>query len=589
MSTLDRWLHEGWLRPVDHALADTLRRLRPDTPEPVLLAAALASHALAFGHGQLPLARAADLFLEIDAERPPPVMPELASWLEAVATSPWVLPPGDAAAHNAPLVFEQGQLYLRRYWRYEQSLADALRARTLAAPPLAVDAAWRRQRLAELFPLLATDPEDAQARAASALLDTRLLLLTGGPGTGKTTTVTRALVLAVEAALRAGQAPPRIVLAAPTGKAAARLAESLRENLAALLAQGVITQDVADCLPAQASTLHRLLGWRAGGTGFAHDVANPLRADGVVVDEASMVDLPMMARLVAAVAPDAGLLLVGDPDQLPSVDTGDVLAALCDRESVLPRVHLHRVHRQDAGLGVGALAARIRDGDAEGVLATLQSGTATGVSWLAGTDRGLPSAALAAALPAYRAVQQAANPADALERAKQFRLLTALRDGPSGSVELNARIADALRPVGERDQRLFPGALLMVTANSPRHGLFNGDIGVAWPDEQGQLRVWFDAGGSDGPRAWLPAALPAHEFAFALTVHKSQGSEFGEVFLALPERGARVLSRELLYTGLTRCRRGVTLWASETALRDGIGRGAQRWSGLAQRLLTTSC
>lgn len=584
MSTLDRWLHEGWLRPVDHALADTLRRLRPDTPEPVLLAAALASHALAFGHGQLPLARAAELFLEIDADRPPPVMPELESWLEAVASSPWALSPADAPDHNAPLVFEHGQLYLRRYWRYEQSLADALRARSLVVPTDAVDAAWREQRLLELFPLLASDPADAQAQAASALLDTRLLLLTGGPGTGKTTTVTRALVLAVEAAMRAGLPPPRIVLAAPTGKAAARLAESLRENLASLLADGAITQDVAACLPTQASTLHRLLGWRPGGQGFAHGAGHPLRADWVVVDEASMVDLPLMAKLVAAVAPEAGLLLVGDPDQLPSVETGDVLAALCDRESVLPRVHLHRVHRQDAGLGVGALAERIRDGDVEAVLTSLQSAAAAGVSWLAGTDRGLPAAALSAALPAYRAVQQAANPADALERAKRFRLLTALRDGPSGSQALNARIADALKPVGERDQRLFAGALLMVTANSPRHGLFNGDIGVAWPDEQGQLRVWFDAGDSDGPRAWLPAALPAHEFAFALTVHKSQGSEFGEVFLALPERGARVLSRELLYTGLTRCRRGVTLWASEAALREGLGRGAQRWSGLAARL-----
>ena len=584
MSTLDRWLHEGWLRPVDHALADTLRRLRPDTPDPVLLAAALASHALAFGHGQLPLARAAELFLEIDADRPPPVMPGLASWLEAVASSPWVLSPDDAADRSAPLVFEHGQLYLRRYWRYEQSLADALRARTLAAPRLAVDGAWRQARLAELFPLLAGDPGDAQAAAASALLDTRLLLLTGGPGTGKTTTVTRALVLAVEAALHAGLPPPRIALAAPTGKAAARLAESLRENLAALLAGGAITQDVAACLPTQASTLHRLLGWRAGGNDFAHDAANPLRADWVVVDEASMVDLPLMAKLVAAVAPDAGLLLVGDPDQLPSVETGDVLAALCDRDSVLPRVHLHRVHRQDAGLGVGALAEHIRDGDVEAVMASLQAGTAAGVSWQPGTDRGLPAAALAAALPAYRAVQQAATPADALERAKRFRLLTALRDGASGSQALNARIADALKPAGERDHRLFAGALLMVTANSPRHGLFNGDIGVAWPDEQGQLRVWFDAGDSDGLRAWLPAALPAHEFAFALTVHKSQGSEFGEVFLALPERGARVLSRELLYTGLTRCRRGVTLWASEAALREGLCRGAQRWSGLAQRL-----
>jgi len=583
MSALDRWLHEGWLRPVDHALADTLRRLRPATREPVLLAAALASHALAFGHGQLPLARAAELFLEIDADRPPPVMPALESWREALASSPWVLSPADAVDQNAPLVFEQGQLYLRRYWRYEQSLADNLRARCLGAPALPVDPAWRAQRLAELFPLLAGDPADAQAQAAGALLHTRLLLLTGGPGTGKTTTVTRALVLAVEAALRAGQPPPRIALAAPTGKAAARLAESLRENLATLRASGAVTDAVAACLPTQASTLHRLLGWRAGG-GFAHGAAHPLRANWVVVDEASMVDLPLMAKLVAAVPADAGLLLVGDPDQLPSVDTGDVLAALCDGASVLPRVHLQRVHRQDAGLGVGALAGGIRDGHTDAVLASLHSGDAAGVRWLAGTDRGLPAAALAAALPAYRAVQQAAGPADALERAKRFRLLTALRDGPSGSVELNARIADALRPVGERDQRLFAGALLMITSNSPRHGLFNGDIGAAWPDEQGQLRVWFDAGGSDGPRAWLPAALPAHEFAFALTVHKSQGSEFGEVFLALPERGARVLSRELLYTGLTRCRRGVTLWASEAALREGIGRGAQRWSGLAQRL-----
>jgi exodeoxyribonuclease V alpha subunit len=584
MSTLDRWLHEGWLRPVDHALADTLRRLRPDTREPVLLAAALASHALAFGHGQLPLARAAELLLEIDADRPPPVMPELESWGEALASSPWVLSPAQAMDENAPLVFENGQLYLRRYWCYEQSLADALRARCRAAPALLVDPAWRAQRLAELFPLLASDPADAQAQAAGALLDTRLLLLTGGPGTGKTTTVTRALVLAVEAALRAGQPPPRIALAAPTGKAAARLAESLRENIAMLRASGAVSDAVAACLPTQASTLHRLLGWRPGGNGFAHGVDHPLRADWVVVDEASMVDLPLMAKLLAAVPPDAGLLLVGDPDQLPSVETGDVLAALCDDASVLPRVHLRRVHRQDAGLGVGALAQGIRDGHTEAVLSSLQSGAAAGVQWLAGTDRGLPAAALAAALPAYRALQQADSPADALGRAKDFRLLTALRDGASGSVELNARMADALRPVGERDQRLFPGALLMITSNSPRHGLFNGDIGVAWPDEQGQLRVWFDAGDSDGPRAWLPAALPAHEFAFALTVHKSQGSEFGEVFLALPERGARVLSRELLYTGLTRCRRGVTLWASEAALREGIGRGAQRWSGLALRL-----
>lgn len=584
MSALDRWLAEGWLRPLDFALADSLRRLRPGTGDAVTLAAALASHALAFGHGLLPLSRVADLCLEIDAERPPPVMPALDGWLDALRSSPWVLAPDKAVTDNGPLVLDGGNVYLRRYWQHEHRLALSLRARASAPVPTreAGYAAWRDARLATLFPSLAANPDDAQAAAACALPDTRLLLLTGGPGTGKTTTVARALVLALEAARREG-GPLRIGLAAPTGKAAARLAESLRENLVALQAAGTVDATTRDALPISASTLHRLLGWRPGG-GFRHDAANPLPLDLLVVDEASMVDLPLMARLLDAVPPQATLLLVGDPDQLPSVDTGDVLSALCAPGSLLARVHLRTVYRQAEGHALATVAADIRDGRADAVLDALRDAGQPGLRWLPGTDRGLPAAALAAALPAYRAVQQADGAADALERAKRFRLLTALRDGASGSVELNARIADALRPVGERDQRLFTGALLMITSNSPRHGLFNGDIGVAWPDEQGQLRVWFDAGDSDGPRAWLPAALPAHEFAFALTVHKSQGSEFGEVFLALPERGARVLSRELLYTGLTRCRRGVTLWASEAALREGIGRGAQRWSGLALRL-----
>jgi exodeoxyribonuclease V alpha subunit len=204
-----------------------------------------------------------------------------------------------------------------------------------------------------------------------------------------------------------------------------------------------------------------------------------------------------------------------------------------------------------------------------------------GVRWWEARDELLAAFCLELALPAYHAVQTAATPDAALALATRFRVLTAVREGAAGSQTLNARIAAALDPM-RRGDGMFKGRLVLITENSPRHGLYNGDVGIAWPDEDGEPRVWFD--GRDGLRAWLPSALPAHESAFALTVHKAQGSEFDQVLLALPERGARVLSRELLYTGLTRCRKEIVLWASEPALRQSIARRAQRWSGLAERL-----
>ena len=417
---------------------------------------------------------------------------------------------------------------------------------------------------------------------------------------------------------------PRIALAAPTGKAAARLAESVRESLAQLVAAGTITAEAATQLAPDAKTLHRLLGWRPDGTDFRHDAAHPLPADLVIVDEASMIDLPMMCKLVEAVAPTATLLLIGDRDQLPSVETGDVLAALSDalvgagmtmptstvttsrspvcREAlsnevaVMPaptssehRVHLTYAHRQRADIDVAALAALVRDGDVDAALSGLATDAFRGVSWRDGGDRTVGDAVLAAALPAFRRIAAAPDVTAALEQARQFRVLTAVREGPAGSQTLNAQIAAALDPA-RRGSGFFHGRLVLITENSYRHGLFNGDIGIAWREDSDAMgapieptvRVWFDADG--GPRAWLPAALPAHESAFALTVHKSQGSEFERVFLALPERGARPVSRELLYTGLTRCRQAVTVWATEQTLRDGIARRAQRWSGLAARL-----
>lgn len=598
MSLVATLARQGWLRLLDHEFALTLQRLRPETHELVLAAAALANRALAFGHSALRLDRLALLFTEIAPGRDAPELPAPAAWHAALRESAWV---EDCATRDSfdarsptPLVLDGGHIYLRRYHGYETRLAQALLARTQSSRMRPAEASTDA-RLRQLFPSLAQDPADAQARAAQAFRDSPLLLLTGGPGTGKTTTVARALVLRIEDAVRAGRAPLRIALAAPTGKAAARLAQAVRDSAQALRAQGLLAEEVMAALPSEASTLHRLLGWRSGAVQFRHDALHPLPADIVVVDEASMVDLPLMCKLVEAVAPGAALLLIGDRDQLPSVETGAALAALCDAADAGGALAAHRVAltrgwRQHDDLDVASLAAHVRDGEPDAALQALREGRLRGIDWIPARERSPWPALESRALAAYRAVAAADSPLQALERAQRLRVLTAVREGPAGSVTLNAQIAQALQAPDARGERFFHGALLIVTENSYRHGLFNGDIGLVWRDAaDGDLRVWFERGdgSEDGLCAWLPSALPAHEPAFALTVHKSQGSEFDDVLLVLPPGGgeaSRVLSRELLYTGLTRCRRSLALWADEAALRAAIARPALRWSGLAGRL-----
>lgn len=605
MNALDRWLREGWLRAVDHALGTTLQRLRPDTPEAVALAAALASRALEFGHSGVPLADVASLLAEVDSQGTPPALPALDAWREALLASAFV---GDGVdeARGLPLVFEHGRIALRRYWDYERRLARALRALSGAIEP-AADASWLRQRLGALF---APSAElDHQALAAFVAQRERLLLLTGGPGTGKTTTVARLLALRVEQALRSG-VPLRVGLAAPTGKAAARLSAALHENLGRLRADGRISEEVVAALPTNATTLHRLLGWQPQSIAFRHDAAHPLPLDVLVIDEASMVDLPLMCKLVEALAPNTSLILLGDRDQLPSVETGDVLAALCDASgdglglpstlardaqaalgfavgertgsSVLVRVELARSYRQSAALDVAPLAAAVRTGDVDTVLMGLHAQAYRGMHWRNGVDTAMQAFVFERAVPYFRALAAAADVRVALALARQFGVLTAVREGDAGSLALNAGIALALQSPGAREDAFFHGRLVMIRENSYRQGLYNGDIGVCWHDVDGNVRVWFDVGGE--ARAWLPASLPRHESAFALTVHKAQGSEFDAVLFVLPQRGARVLSRELVYTGLTRARSDLTLWANEAVLGEAVARRAQRWSGVADRL-----
>ncbi|MEQ7708057.1 AAA family ATPase [Xanthomonas sp. WHRI 8812E] len=666
---------------------------------------------------------------------------------------------------------------------------------------------------------------DRQAQAAALALRRALLLITGGPGTGKTTTIARLLLLRIAQAHAAGHAPPRIALAAPTGRAAERMAESLRAAVARAIAAGIqlpphpnaapprpttqspnpatsplrpateatnlgasplaqatetagphvsprpqaeaaspdvsphlqakaaspyvyplpqaeaaspdvsphpqaeaaspdvsphpqaeaASPDVSplplagegarragegpplpweSLLPTGASTLHRLLGVIPDSPNFRHNADNPLPFDLIVIDEASMVDLPLMCKLVEAVADGTQLILLGDADQLPSVEAGDVLAAILqaagpgdalqphDADALQPllgsaptgstpasiqtvshtishthssglsghRVHLLRGYRQAENFALAPLADAIRAGDADTALALLRSGELAGVHFHEDGDDPL-TLGRDALLAHWRALADAQDPAAALRAASCLRLLTAVRAGPQGARGLNARIEQLLTDTGSGARRLggaspwFQGRLLLITENSYRHGLFNGDVGICLQGEaspssgqsvanpfsgrddtsassersdastvttradaapssgpshtsgtatrddpaadrraQGPLVAWFEGDGDGQVRGFHPAALPAHESAFAMTVHKAQGSEFDDVWLQLPTRDARVLSRELLYTGITRARRALHLAGSEAVIRAALARHAARISGLAWRL-----
>lgn len=614
MSLLRELNRLGALRALDDALANTLHRLDPDTPDAVLAAAALASLAVAQGHAGFDPARPR---LVVDADLP---WPDADAWAAQLTASPFVAVPATADDETAaaPLVFERladgpALLYLRRYREYERRLALRLRAIAGATVP-DTGITPLAPLFAQLFPDAAAG--DAQARAAALALRRALLLVTGGPGTGKTTTIARLLALRVAQAMQAGHAPPRIALAAPTGRAADRMADSLRAAVQGMAARGVDAA-VLDALPAVASTLHRLLGVIPDRPDFRHHAGHPLPFDIVVVDEASMVDLPLMCKLAETVPDGAQLILLGDPDQLPSVEAGDVLAGILraagdgtalrpDDAAALapllgapppstaattppttPALHGHRIHltrgwRQSDTLALAPLADAVRRGDAGAALALLHGGQLANVHFHEDVDDPLAAPGVDL-LVHFRALAQAADPAEALARARRLRLLTALRDGPQGALGLNARLEAQLsgRRIGS-PPAWFPGRLLQITENSYRHGLFNGDVGVCLPDADGALLAWFPGG--DGVRAFHPGALPAHESAFAMTVHKAQGSEFDAVWLQLPRRDARVLSRELLYTGLTRARTVLHIAGSTEVIAAALARHAGRVSGLGGRL-----
>ncbi len=567
-TTLARLQQSGHLRRVDAALGEWIARAFPAAGPDTTLVAALAARAIADGHSALALTQA-QAWLDSLTGGTAPRLPDVPAWQTCLHESPAVAATAlDTPAALRPLVLDaQGRIYLRRYFEYERQLARSLIARARA------DRAESRvpgpeSRSFEI------DPE--QQRAIATALAHRFTLVTGGPGSGKTFSVARILAALAQ---HAGGKPLRIVLSAPTGKAAARLGEALRAQLGKLDLPDAITAQI----PRDMQTLHSLLGVSPWRTQPRFDHTTRLPFDVVVVDEVSMVDLPMMAKLADAVADDARLILLGDPGQLSAVEAGNVLGALVEAAGDGPlrdcHVALTHSHRFGADSVLGALAESIARGDTDAALRVLEHPGDIAFANDAGNTRLVEAAAAA-----FQAVLAADAPEQALQAARGFRVLTALRHGPSGCLALDAAINARLqRMTGARSSdHLWRGRLILVTANRPELGLFNGDTGVIWPDADGAWKAWFD-GSAGTPRVLPAAALPPHEGAFALTVHKAQGSEFERIALVIGPDSA-VLTRELLYTSVTRARTGVALYSTPGTLRAGIARRTLRMTGLADRL-----
>ncbi|CAI2521994.1 exodeoxyribonuclease V subunit alpha [Serratia proteamaculans] len=605
----------GVLRPLDLQFARVVAG--SDEPEMLLAAACLSAEAGA-GHVCLMLEQLLPENL-FDGRQPELAQAawlaagqlDVAGWQQRLSASAAV---GDGST-AMPMVLQQQRLYLQRMWQNEGEVAEFISSDSL---PQAVEEAELRAILDQLFGE-ATDEPDWQKIAAAVAATRRIAVISGGPGTGKTTTVAKLLAALVQ--LAEGRRL-RIQLAAPTGKAAARLTESLGSAGKQL----ALTPEQRALFPTEASTLHRLLGAQPNSQRMRYHSGNRLHLDVLVVDEASMVDLPMMARLIAALPAQARVIFLGDRDQLASVEAGAVLGDICRfaeqgysvaRAEQLSRLTgcllqgesaqaeaavrdslclLRKSYRFDANSGIGQLASAVNTGNGKLALAALD-GRFSDVSGYPLAETQDYQALLDACVTGYRDyLQQVVAGADAvavLAAFARFQVLCALREGPFGIAGLNERIETGLQRAGLIQRkpgaagRWYSGRPVMIGRNDSALGLFNGDIGIALRDETGELRVHFQL--PDGSiKSVQPSRLPAHETAYAMTVHKSQGSEFDHTVLVLPNHFLPVLTRELVYTAITRARRQLSLYAIDAVLMRAIRTPTQRRSGLAERLQITA-
>ncbi|QYJ73711.1 exodeoxyribonuclease V subunit alpha [Shewanella sp. FJAT-52076] len=610
---LKLWQSQGELSSLDRHFALQMAELHNDNSPLMLLMCVLVSRQLSRQHPCLDLSalmlanpmgtRQAQLRIVADY---PALLRAIAN-LDAVGTPD----------ENKPLILEGKRLYLKRYQGFESRVAARLNA--MAGTELGT----HPHTAALLESLFGAGNKDIdwQKIAVATAAGKQLTVITGGPGTGKTTTVTKLLLLlSLSSSLN-------IRMVAPTGKAAARLSESIKaskQRLAQELNSPLISQVAIENLPEDASTLHRLLGYQPGNHRFRHHRDNPLDLDLLLVDEASMVDLPMMDRLLDALPSHARLILLGDQDQLASVEAGAVLADICEgarqgyRYSAVQTAHIEALtgtrlahsadapglgdnlcrllhsHRFAEDAGIGQLAMAVNEGDKDKVAAVWRRNYAE-LCWISGDNSDGLAALVQLAKSAYseylQAMKQQADPKTILQKYNEFRVLCAMKNGEYGVEGINRAVTAALARAGliQPSQEFYAGRPVMIQSNDYSLGLFNGDIGILLPVEGDNQRLMAHFIQSDGQvLKVLPARLPGHDTCYAMTVHKSQGSEFASVALSLPPQPTpsqqSLIGRELIYTAITRAKSKFTCLGTEALFEAATERRTERASGLAERL-----
>jgi len=628
---LEKLVHSGPLEPVDIALPRWLHNRLNEDDSVVLAAAAHLSALTRQGHVGAKIPVGENNIPRFAAEKPldltsgeTELLDEWTQKIPVALENSGIVGSADDLKH--PLIYDSGYLYFQRYQRYESTLAGMLLEKSTQPMP-AFDEHEAVEWIDKLLPADADwDGIDYQQLAMWMALKKRLLILTGGPGTGKTYTLIRLVALRFLLRENSKHSLPSVALAAPTGKAAARINESIAESMTGL--DKMLPDRVLQHLPTQAQTIHRLLGTRRNHPEFKHTSKNPLQHDIVVIDEASMVDIGLMTKLMEALKPGSQLILIGDKDQLASVEAGSVLGDICtpfDAEHnrfevnrfstgfrnevsasslmVLPEtdttnsspvmdcmVQLERSRRFENSPGIGKLAAAVNSNKADETLKLLQKELNIAISESKGPDD------LQIKLDNWNYLRQSfekGNAAEFFAAWESFQILCAHRRGTRSVNAINRLIDNKLSKNGLENNNNQPvewyaGRPIIITQNSYELDLYNGDIGITVqnPENDDALQVCFPARGEpdNAYRFISPAQLSDYQSAWALTVHKSQGSEFDEVLLMLPDETSPILTRELVYTALTRSKQKFAVWAKNTILREAITRNIQRTGALGERI-----